>query len=507
MTQPDPTATFDQKTLNRFWSKVDKTDHCWLWTGATSTSGYGYFSTGGQRFSAHRFSYLLAHGGIPEGLVVDHLCHGWDENCKAEGNSCPHRACLNPDHLEAVTERVNILRGRGVSGEASRRTHCPKGHPYDETNTLVEGNARRCRTCREAKAAVTRTAPPPGQRSHCPQGHPYSEENTYRAPNGHRKCRTCKRERDLQARASCRRRKTSEARRLDLSEALDLGTGAPWEAIYERVSELRRLTSKPVLPASVDRADVLREAADKFDQHAAQLLDGIGDKAVFVAKALRDQAAVWSEAAETLRRLAAEARAAGDYARALATPPSAETAAYIRDRVAAETRNTTETDGEPCTGRVCAGSGCSHEQTASDLIAHDQDTGLYDDTPPCGPVPDECGDEPCANHEREQAHAEGEHCFCGPECDGQDVTARLERGRTQLVEAMSAVSEDRTCCGWASDWARTLHAEGGIWETLGRAVGWPVGNYDQWVWVSWDEAAVLYATPPAGGAPQPKEAP
>jgi len=69
----------------------------------------------------------------------------------------------------------------------------------------------------------------------------------------------------------------------------------------------------------------------------------------------------------------------------------------------------------------------------------------------------------------------------------------LKRGRAQLLEAMSAVSEDRTCSGWAADWARTLHAEGGIWEILGRAVGWPTGNYDQWVWVSWDEAAVLYA--------------
>ncbi|MFE6412583.1 hypothetical protein ACFVOR_37250 [Streptomyces sp. NPDC057837] len=73
------------------------------------------------------------------------------------------------------------------------------------------------------------------------------------------------------------------------------------------------------------------------------------------------------------------------------------------------------------------------------------------------------------------------------------ITDQLERGRAQLLEAMSAVSEDRTCCGWAADWARTLHAEGGIWETLGRAVGWPTGNYDQWVWVSWDEAAALYA--------------
>ena len=76
----------------------------------------------------------------------------------------------------------------------------------------------------------------------------------------------------------------------------------------------------------------------------------------------------------------------------------------------------------------------------------------------------------------------------------EGLTERLERGRAQLLEAMSAVSEDRTCTGWAGDWARTLHAEGGIWETLGRAVGWPTGNYDQWVWVTWDEAAALYAS-------------
>lgn len=73
---------------------------------------------------------------------------------------------------------------------------------------------------------------------------------------------------------------------------------------------MRRLPA--VLPPAADRAAVLREAADGFDRHAGQLLDGVGDKAVFVAKALRDQAAVWSEAAETLRRLAAEAQQPAD---------------------------------------------------------------------------------------------------------------------------------------------------------------------------------------------------
>lgn len=240
----DRSAAFDQETLSRFWAKVDKTDDCWLWTGPTTRYGYGVFWNGGKRYTAHRISYLLAHGDIPSDLVVDHLCHGWDENCTAEGNRCRHRACVNPNHLEAVTQQVNLLRGHGASGQAARRTNCPQGHPYDEVNTLIEGKTRRCRACREARAAATRTAPPPAERTHCPQGHPYSEENTYRAPNGYRKCRTCKREQDQRARAGSPRRTTSESHRLALSEALGLGTGAPWDAIYERVAELRRVADE-----------------------------------------------------------------------------------------------------------------------------------------------------------------------------------------------------------------------------------------------------------------------
>lgn len=81
----------------------------------------------------------------------------------------------------------------------------------------------------------------------------------------------------------------------------------------------------------------------------------------------------------------------------------------------------------------------------------------------------------------------------------QERDGRLERGRNQLIEAMSGVSEERYCAGWMGDWARILHAEGGIWETLGRDVGWPTGNYDQWVWVSWDQAGRLYAQADGGG--------
>jgi hypothetical protein len=69
------------------------------------------------------------------------------------------------------------------------------------------------------------------------------------------------------------------------------------------------------------------------------------------------------------------------------------------------------------------------------------------------------------------------------------TTDAITRGHEQLLEAMSAISEDRSSARWAGDLASTLHAEGGIWETLGRAVGWPTGNYDAWTWVTWEEAA------------------
>ena len=264
-TDQTPAADVYQKALSRFWAKVNKTDSCWLWTGTTDQHGYGQFWSKGRRYAVHRLSYRLAHGDIPKGLVLDHLCHGWDVNCKAEGNWCRHRSCVNPDHLEAVTHRENLLRGHGVSGEAARRTYCPQGHPYDEANTYFEGGTRRCRACREVRKAAARTVPPSAERMHCPQGHPYDEENTYRRPNGDRSCRTCRREQGRQSRQSqpARRKaqvlppvsRTSEAHRLALSEALGLGTGAPWDAIHDRVKELGRVA---VLPPPVPRADAER---------------------------------------------------------------------------------------------------------------------------------------------------------------------------------------------------------------------------------------------------------
>ena len=115
---------------------------CWLWIGNLESKGYGKFYIGGRPKKAHRISYELAKGPIPAGLEPDHKCRV--------------RCCVNPDHLEAVTHRENMK--RGVFPQSSR-THCPSGHPYDESNTYIKKGLRSCRACqalrmREARARL-----------------------------------------------------------------------------------------------------------------------------------------------------------------------------------------------------------------------------------------------------------------------------------------------------------------------------------------------------------------
>lgn len=122
-----------RSALERFWDKVDLTGDCWLWTAVVNDRGYGQFWFEGKMVKPHRWIYEKMVASIPEGLVIDHLCRT--------------RNCVRPDHLEAVSQLVNVR--RGDAGVNSRSViACPKGHAYDEANTyLYRGTHRECRAC------------------------------------------------------------------------------------------------------------------------------------------------------------------------------------------------------------------------------------------------------------------------------------------------------------------------------------------------------------------------
>lgn len=133
---------------DRFWAKVNKNgpipQHrpelgpCWLWTASLNEDGYGHFWDGVHLVFAHRYSYALANGPIPENLVIDHLCLT--------------RACVRPDHGEAVTVAVNFERSSAVPRLNRDKTHCIRGHPLSGDNLTylrLHGKVmgRKCLAC------------------------------------------------------------------------------------------------------------------------------------------------------------------------------------------------------------------------------------------------------------------------------------------------------------------------------------------------------------------------
>ncbi len=134
--------------------------------------GYATVYIGGGRGAkkpyVHRYVYELLVGPIPDGFDIDHLCRV--------------RNCVNPEHLEAVTHRENMLRGDTLAAANAAKTHCPKGHALDGRDT----HGRYCTTC----------DPRPGHyrdRTHCKRGHEFTQENTYLEPSGKgRACKTCR---------------------------------------------------------------------------------------------------------------------------------------------------------------------------------------------------------------------------------------------------------------------------------------------------------------------------
>jgi hypothetical protein len=138
---------------SRFWRKVDKNGPipqrrpelgpCWIWLAGRQSKGYGQFKFQGKTVLAHRFSYQIAKGEIPEGMQPDHLCK--------------NTSCIRPAHLEAVPALVNLMRSDALGAQNARKTHCKNGHELAGANLYINPRGeRQCRVCRSRSSRAWR---------------------------------------------------------------------------------------------------------------------------------------------------------------------------------------------------------------------------------------------------------------------------------------------------------------------------------------------------------------
>lgn len=183
-------VTISRALLTKIFSRItivqlNYTSPCWLWY-PDRPKKHGSIWWQGFSYGAHRLVYSLFVETPPDELECDHLC--------------VNGACVNPEHIEIVTPKVNVLRSSSPTAKNAAKTHCPQGHEYSDSNIKWEKRkgrwGRKCRTCvheRWARDARKKGIPAirrPNADICCKYGHPYPE-NLRLTKNGYPQCKMC----------------------------------------------------------------------------------------------------------------------------------------------------------------------------------------------------------------------------------------------------------------------------------------------------------------------------